>query len=901
MDESAYSRELLRIVRTANAGQIEGLRGLVDVNVRDRMGRTPLHLAVAFNKNPEVVRALLSYDRIEVNAVDELGRSPLHLCVNSHKEELLRPGEASKQSAASLAQVKENIELLTGRMDLAGIKDYKDNVYGSVGDYEDDDSFSHPGGTGYYEANVELTLAEMLLDKGADVNKAALLEVTPLHLAARLGQVEMVELLLRYPTLDLKAETVDKHTVLHLVTEGHQRSHIPAGMKKPTMEDLCKIIRLIRKSSHPKSDLVNMPDRLGLTALHFAARDGCVTLVKELLEFNETNDKYDEIEVNARDVYTFSALHLAVLGGYTAEDFLNRPKANFKMGPLTSVVDLLLKFPGIDINLQAPTKKKLDYEDLEALTDIHTDYFFRPMSFPFPISGALNNTALHLACKDGRDPMVRLLLHQPQVNLKLSNSHQQTALQLATYNGHLEVVKQVLVHYAAREGYRNVVETLLPPVDNLDALDTREKEERKIIEAFLKAKEEELGNVQDLDTKPMFTILIDLLGIASEQGHGEMATFLVETLDRSRLVMAERGAKEGILLHWAAENGELAIVQDVMTPESINAQDEAGFTALHYAILGCGDPAKRENCFQVLKELLSSPDLDVNSHGVYGKTPLHLAVAKSDVAVVRLLCTEVGERLRANEVDDKDKTPLEIAVENLKSFSETAEAVRIAIKADKTKSQEEKKRAMEADIDKKKETAMRQIEMLLLDRGDVQDYMDRLFRDRQMYVDASNSLLVGAALIAGAAFVGWLQPPSGYTDEGVVKTSTSALCFFLFNALAFFGGMGAVISGADGALLDEETFIRAALETTRSALMWTISLLIISVVCVLGAFVSAGVVVFPLDTTKRKICFFLTLVVGVVMCFLSVSKFAIKVLKKMKNRTRLYKSKHLNEDGNFLP
>jgi len=47
----------------------------------------------------------------------------------------------------------------------------------------------------------------------------------------------------------------------------------------------------------------------------------------------------------------------------------------------------------------------------------------------------------------------------------------------------------------------------------------------------------------------------------------------------------------------------------------------------------------------------------------------------------------------------------------------------------------------------------------------VKDFVDRLYRDRQVFVDAANALLVGAALIASVTFAGWLQPPLGYIPD----------------------------------------------------------------------------------------------------------------------------------------
>ncbi|MCO5553806.1 hypothetical protein L7F22_007332 [Adiantum nelumboides] len=51
---------------------------------------------------------------------------------------------------------------------------------------------------------------------------------------------------------------------------------------------------------------------------------------------------------------------------------------------------------------------------------------------------------------------------------------------------------------------------------------------------------------------------------------------------------------------------------------------------------------------------------------------------------------------------------------------------------------------------------------LILEQGEVKK---EFYEDRKVYLDCVNAMLVGAALIAGLAFQGWLQPPLGYTYE----------------------------------------------------------------------------------------------------------------------------------------
>jgi hypothetical protein len=133
------------------------------------------------------------------------------------------------------------------------------------------------------------------------------------------------------------------------------------------------------------------------------------------------------------------------------------------------------------------------------------------------------------------------------------------------------------------------------------------------------------------------------------------------------------------------------------------------------------------------------------------------------LGVVKALCSDPANRLRATEEDSDGRTPIQIAIE--------------------------------AD--------MKEVEKVLLEQPEVKDFIDRLYRERQVHVDAANALLVGAALTASVTFAGWLQPPLGYipdynfsqpfppppqTPESyiAVKNHTTVKAFWVFNSLFLF-------------------------------------------------------------------------------------------------------------------
>jgi hypothetical protein len=189
---------------------------------------------------------------------------------------------------------------------------------------------------------------------------------------------------------------------------------------------------------------------------------------------------------------------------------------------------------------------------------------------------------------------------------------------------------------------------------------------------------------------------------------------------------------------------------------------------------------------------------------------------------------------------------------------------------------------------------MKEIEKVLLERPEVKDFVDRLYRDRQVFVDAANALLVGAALIASVTFAGWLQPPLGYIPDydfsqpfpappqtpesyAAVKNHATVKAFWVFNSLSFFFAIATVLAGADAAmpnLLDD--FIAKQVKSAEQALVRTSFLLVISVVCVLGAFASAGFAVLP-PLLKYDASMIITVFLGGTICMYTLARITKKL------------------------
>jgi hypothetical protein len=311
--------------------------------------------------------------------------------------------------------------------------------------------------------------------------------------------------------------------------------------------------------------------------------------------------------------------------------------------------------------------------------------------------------------------------------------------------------------------------------------------------------------------------------------------------------------------------GELAL-------DAINIR---GNTPLHLAAIN--------GHFHIVNKLLKlEAEVDLNGRNKKGQTALHFATIKCYPDVVKALCL-AKERLRANLQDGNGKTCLQYAKERQQNRnSKLLERSRFKFL-----------------LERQRKEKFEEITNRLMEHFDVKDFLERQYRDRQVFIDAANVLLVGGALIAGITFASWLQPPLGYTTDyqfpqsslatppgvfesfAAVELHYSLRLFWVFNTLSFFFAIGTVISGAKATFPDLDTvFIVVALSSVRRELQWTSLLLVCSVVTVLGAFVCAGFAVLP-PIHKYMTSMKISVVIGLAICSWKIIRFLGKLIESL--------------------
>jgi ankyrin repeat protein len=285
-------------------------------------------------------------------------------------------------------------------------------------------------------------------------------------------------------------------------------------------------------------------------------------------------------------------------------------------------------------------------------------------------------------------------------------------------------------------------------------------------------------------------------------------------------LLACDGIDVNFALHWAVKMGHAEVVKAILNKEMESPVNATRVMTVDKSLIVNRPSYVTYTSFIRWDGLVVGPLYEVHF------TPLQLASLYGHASVVKMLCDDEKGGLGTTIENDRGITALQIATE---------------MKRDK-------------------------IVKILTENSEVGKSVKRLYRDRQVHVDAANAILVGAALIASVTFAGWLTPPSGYspffgsasldagapTPSGMYPSFVSVeghpilKIFWVFNSLSFFFAIATLMVGATAARPPgTDTYIGVEVQSLRTSLRLAYALLTVSVACVMGAFTSAGFVVLP--------------------------------------------------------
>ncbi|CAH1122114.1 unnamed protein product [Ceutorhynchus assimilis] len=553
-------------------------------------------------------------------------------------------------------------------------------------------------------------VVETLLGYGADVHvRGGKLKETALHIAARVRDGEKCALMLLKSGAGPNIATHDGNTPVHVAAK---------------YGNLQTMLLLLEDGGDPqyKNKISSAYYKKGETPLHLASRNCRPDVVTNLI--NYVKDKKGEAAasayVNELTENDESALHYVCTVDKEEVEVPNSDR---------EVVKLLLE-NGADIKIQTkqhetafhlvasagnndvllemiahmtPTdaQKALNRQNAVGWTPLliashrgHIDLVNNLLANHarvdvFDLEG---RSALHLAAEHGYLHVCdSLLTNKAFINSKSRNGR--TALHLAAMNGYVHLVKflikdhnavidiltlkkQTPLHLAAGAGQIEVCKLLLELGADIDATD---EDGQKPIHAACQNNFSEVAKLF-LQQHPSLVMATTKDGntcahIAAAQGSVTVIEELMK-FDRQGVISARNKVTDATPLQMAAEGGHAEVVKAlVRAGASVTDENKGGFTAVHLAA--------QYGHMQVLEVLRSSNNLRVTSKKL-GVTPLHVAAYFGQADTVRELLTHLSGTVKSEAPNgaslvpalgnESGMTPLHLA-----SFSGKENVVRLLL------------------------------------------------------------------------------------------------------------------------------------------------------------------------------------------------------------------------------
>ncbi|KAI4461684.1 no mechanoreceptor potential c isoform d-related [Holotrichia oblita] len=484
--------------------------------------------------------------------------------------------------------------------------------------------------------------ALMLLKSGAGPNLTTEEGQTPVHVAARYGNLQTLLLLLEDGG-DPQYQNKHGETALHLACK---------GCRPDVVQHLINYVKQ-NKGEETVVTYVNELNENDESALHYIC-----TVTKEEVEFPLADrDVVKILFENNADVKLVSkhahesAFHYVAVAGNN--DVLLEMISHISV---TDVQKALNRQSAIGWTPLSIAAYKGHQELVNNLLGNHArvDVFDND-----------GRSALHLAAEKGYIQVCdSLLSNKAFINSKSRNGR--TALHLAALNGFTDLVKflikdhnavidiltlkkQTPLHLAAGAGQIGVCKLLLELGANIDATDDQGQ---KPIHAAAQNNYSEVAKLF-LQQHPSLVMATTKDGntcahIAAAQGSVTVIEELMK-FDRTGVITARNKLTDATPLQIAAEGGHAEVVKAlVRAGANVTDENKGGFTAVHLAAqYGHG---------QVLEVLKSSNSLRVISKKL-GVTPLHVAAYFGQADTVRELLTLVPGTVKSESPNGASLVP----------------------------------------------------------------------------------------------------------------------------------------------------------------------------------------------------------------------------------------------------
>ncbi|XP_045533484.1 serine/threonine-protein phosphatase 6 regulatory ankyrin repeat subunit B [Pieris brassicae] len=533
--------------------------------------------------------------------------------------------------------------------------------------------------------------ALMLLKSGAGPNKATEDGMTPVHVAARHGNLTTLVLLLE-----------DGGDPLRKTKSGETPLHMACRSCKPDI--VRHLIGFVKEHKGEKISTmyIDSVDEDGASALHFAGQ-----ITKEEVKVPSADREVVKcLMENGADVSLQTrhnqetAFHFCAIAGNN--DVLTEMITDMSTADVSRALNkqnsigwtpLLIACNRGHmelVNTLLSNHARVDVFDVEGRSALHlaAEHGYLQVCDALLTNKAFINskarngrTALHLAAMNGFAHLVKFLIRDHNAVIDVLTLKKQTPLHLAAASGQIEVCKLLLelganidatdelgqkpIHAAAQNNYSEVVQLFLQQHPNLVMATTRDgntcahiaamQGSVKVIEELMKFDRTGVISARNKlnDSTP--------LQLAAEGGHADVVRVLV----RAGASCTDENRAGLTAVHLAAEHGHTNVLDVMRSTNTLRiSSKKLGLTPLHIAAYYGQAETVRELLSHVPGTVKSDAPTGVSLVPILGAesglTPLHLAAYNGNENVVRLLLNSAGVQVDA-ATNENGYNPLHLA------------------------------------------------------------------------------------------------------------------------------------------------------------------------------------------------------------------------------------------------
>lgn len=399
-----------------------------NINVRDSLGRTPLHIATFKNADSKIINYLLQ-EGAEVNTRDKDGNSPLHVAVEHNYKAigtiLISHGaDIFITNKAGNSPLKVSYSLNEGREDWLIT----------------DTTIRSTDATG----NTPLHLAaewnnpnmiKYLLDKGANINAKNDTGETPFFSSMKGNSPACIDALLQYPAshIDINARDFLGNCVLHTAV---QWLAYDAAMKVISMTN--------------GSSLTYARNLAGKTPLHVAASQGSLRFIQMLLQYGVDVNESDELGQTAL-VYAINGNKVEAVKYLLQESASPSQQDSYGKTPLHCAVEN----KNIEcVKVLRSAGAKIMTKDMNGATPLtlafqqNTDMIAAVIADEKNIQDSDGQSPLHIAVIENIAPDTFAFLLNKGFYLNKRNKNGSSCLLLAVQLQRSELISALLAHHA---------------------------------------------------------------------------------------------------------------------------------------------------------------------------------------------------------------------------------------------------------------------------------------------------------------------------------------------------------------------------------------------------------------------------------------------------------------------